>query len=222
MSTKTPRPAPTPPRRRPRQSRAHHTAQALREAFVRLLVERGYAAITIREVVAVAGTGLGSFYEYFASKEDLGRVCIHLRTKELLLAMRTAAARHAGQPLDAMVEAVVASQVELHRDKPREWGEHYMLERLISGPDAYRKMFERFVSEWSAALQATSETQAVLAKRQTARTCQAIIYGLFSHAFIGTAGRPDLQALATQARVAIVAYLRAAATGLPADPAPAG
>ena len=81
-----PSPAPLPRRRRPRQSRAQHTSQALQDAFVRLLVERGYAAITIREIVMVAGTGLGSFYEYFASKEDLARVSLHLRTKALLLA----------------------------------------------------------------------------------------------------------------------------------------
>lgn len=52
------------PRRRPQQSRARHTSGALQEAFVRLLVERNYDAITIREIVDLAGTGLGSFYEY--------------------------------------------------------------------------------------------------------------------------------------------------------------
>jgi AcrR family transcriptional regulator len=51
-------PPPATSRRRPRQSRALYTSQALQEAFVRLLVEQGFAAITIREIVAVAGTGL--------------------------------------------------------------------------------------------------------------------------------------------------------------------
>lgn len=211
MAAATHHPKPPAPRRKPRQSRAHHTAQALREAFVRLWVERGYAAITIREIVALAGTGLGSFYEYYASKEDLGRVCVHLRSKELLLAMRGAVAAHTGQPLAVIVEAVVASQIEVHRAQPQAWGEHYMLERHLSAPEAYRKMFERFVSEWVAALEAAADLPAACPRRETARVCQAVMYGLFAHTFIGTGGRPDLQALAQQVRTAILAYVRAPA-----------
>jgi AcrR family transcriptional regulator len=82
-------------RRRPLQSRARQTFQALQDAFVRLLLERSYAEITVREIVLVAGTGLGSFYEYFSGKEDLAKVCLHLRSKSLLLGIRgvTAAIR---------------------------------------------------------------------------------------------------------------------------------
>ena len=54
-------------RRRPRQSRAQASAQALQDAFVRVLLERGYEKTTIREVAAVAGVGVGTFYEYFGN-----------------------------------------------------------------------------------------------------------------------------------------------------------
>lgn len=212
MSAKPPRrPTPAAPRRRPRQSRAHHTARALREAFVRLWAERAYADITIREIVTVAGTGLGSFYEYYAGKDDLARVCLHLRSKELLLALRVAVAAHAGQPLERIVAAAVASQVEAHRAAPREWGEHYVLERHLSAPEAYRKMYERFVNEWAAALEAASDLPAACPVREAARVSQTVMYGLFAHTYIGTGGRPDVQALARQACTAIVAYVRAAA-----------
>ncbi|MGJ7545026.1 hypothetical protein [Variovorax sp. LT1R16] len=50
--------APVPaPRKKPRQSRARHTSQALQDAFVRFLVVKGDAAITIRKIAAVAGHG---------------------------------------------------------------------------------------------------------------------------------------------------------------------
>ncbi len=58
-------------RRKPRQSRAKLTQEALQESFVRLLHERSAAEITIREITNLAGVGLGTFYEYFAKKEDL-------------------------------------------------------------------------------------------------------------------------------------------------------
>ena len=93
------------------------------------MVERGYAGITIREIVLVAGTGLGSFYEYFASKEDLARVCLHLRSKALLMALRDAAEGHAGRPMREVVDAAIESQIEAHREHPLEWGAHYLLER---------------------------------------------------------------------------------------------
>lgn len=197
------------PRRRPRQSRALHTSLALQEAFVRLLIERGYAGITIRELVMVAGTGVGSFYEYFASKDDLARVCLHLRSKALLMAMQAAVARHAGRPLRELVDALVESQAEVHRERPQEWGAHYLLERHLSGVEAYRKMYERFVDAWADALAAASDLPADCALRDAARVSQTVVYGLFSHGHISAVDAPDLQALSLQARTAVNGYLEA-------------
>lgn len=197
----------SPPRRKPRQSRARHTSQALQDAFVRLLVERGYAAITIRELVVVAGTGLGSFYEYFASKEDLARVCLHLRSKALLMALHDAVAQNAGRPMREIVERVVDSQADAHREQPLEWGAHYLLERHLSGPEAYRKMYDRFVDEWVAALDAAADLPLSCEKREAARVSFTIMYGLFAHAHIGAGAKPDLRALSRQACMAICAYL---------------
>lgn len=199
----------SPPRRKPRQSRALHTSQALQEAYVRLLVERGHAGITIREIVMVAGTGLGSFYEYFASKDDLARVCLHLRSKALLIAMQEAAARHAGRPLREIVDAVIDSQIDAHRERPEEWGAHYLLERHLSGVDAYRKMYERFIDAWADALAVASDLPAGCALREAARVCQTVMYGLVSHVHISAVGAPDLSALSLQTRTAINAYLEA-------------
>jgi AcrR family transcriptional regulator len=66
---------------------------------------RSAASAPRGEIVSVAGTGLGSFYKYFASKEDLARVCLHLRSKALLMALHDAVAAHAGRPLRELVDA---------------------------------------------------------------------------------------------------------------------
>ncbi|MNU57619.1 Transposon Tn10 TetC protein [compost metagenome] len=196
------------PRRKPRQSRARHTSQALQEAFVRLLVEKGYAAITIREIVAVAGTGLGSFYEYFENKEDLARVCLHLRSKALLLDMRAVVATNEGRPWREIVDAVIDAQLDAHRTQPVAWGAHYLLERHLSSPEAYRKMYDRFVAEWVGVLDAAGDVRADgPQKKEAARVCQTIIYGLVAHTHIGTGGRPDLQTLSRQLRDALRGYL---------------
>jgi AcrR family transcriptional regulator len=197
------------PRRRPRQSRAHQTSRALQEAFVQLLVERGYAGITIREITLVAGTGLGSFYEYFASKDDLARVCLHLRSKALLAAMRDAAQQRAGQSMGEIVDAIVDALIDAHRGDSPQWGAHYLLERHLSGPDAYRKMYERFVDAWAVALAQARDPLPAGRLDEAARVSHTVLYGLFAHTFIGTGGRPDMAALAAQSRRAVLACLQA-------------
>ncbi|MDM0114103.1 TetR/AcrR family transcriptional regulator [Variovorax sp. J22R133] len=201
-------PSPAAPRRKPRQSRAHHTSRALQEAFVRLLVERGYAGITIREIVSVAGTGLGSFYEYFAGKEDLARVCLHLRSKALLMDTRNAALARAGRPLQEIADAIIDAQVAAHSLHPQEWGAHYLLERHLSSSDAYRKMYERFVDEWAAAFATASDALPDALSHEAARVSHAVLYGVVSHTFIHAGGVPDMQAMAQFARRTVWAYLK--------------
>ncbi len=197
-------------RRHPRQPRARQTARALREAFVRVLVERGYEGTTVREITGVAGTGLGTFYDYYANKDDLARVCLNLRSKALLRCFRDAAMQHKGQELARVVDAVVDALLEAHDERPPEWGAHYLIERHFSGHDAYRNMYDRFVSAWVDAIRGASDWPAQAPAREAARVCQTIIYGLFAHAHLRQPQRLDASALRRQACTALIAYLHAA------------
>jgi AcrR family transcriptional regulator len=47
------------------------TREAIFAAAVRLFSERGFDRPTIDEIAAAAGTGKGTFYNYFSSKEDI-------------------------------------------------------------------------------------------------------------------------------------------------------
>lgn len=47
------------------------TRESLFRAAVRLFSERGFERPTIDEIAAAAGTGKGTFYNYFTSKEDI-------------------------------------------------------------------------------------------------------------------------------------------------------
>lgn len=208
----------TPPviaRRRPQQSRARHTSGALQEAFVRLLVERNYDAITIREIVDLAGTGLGSFYEYFANKEDLAKVCVHLRSKTLLRALQSLDPDHA--PLESVVRMAVDRLLEVHRENPAHWGVHYLLERRRSGIAAYAKMYEQFVRQWTQLIKSASD-RACASPADVARTCQTVVYGLFAHAHLqglSAARMPvDLDLLRVQSQQALLGYLALATTPL--------
>src|SRR5260370_33771013 len=58
-------------RRRPVQSRAYASSQALQEAFVRILTEEGFERATVREVTAVGRVGIGAVLRYFRHVEDV-------------------------------------------------------------------------------------------------------------------------------------------------------
>lgn len=53
--------------------RVQRTHQLLRQAFISLILERGYHAVTIRDVVKRAGVGRSTFYIHFGDLEELMR-----------------------------------------------------------------------------------------------------------------------------------------------------
>jgi TetR/AcrR family transcriptional regulator, transcriptional repressor for nem operon len=58
------------------------TRQSLLEVGIALLLEKGYNATGIQEIATAANIPKGSFYNYFASKEDFGVAVIRQYTKD--------------------------------------------------------------------------------------------------------------------------------------------
>jgi AcrR family transcriptional regulator len=53
--------------------RSRRTRQALHQALIRLIVERGYDEITVADIAEAADTGRSTFYAHFTDKDDLLR-----------------------------------------------------------------------------------------------------------------------------------------------------
>ncbi|HTN67347.1 MAG TPA: TetR/AcrR family transcriptional regulator [Burkholderiaceae bacterium] len=169
--------APLKPRKKPVQSRSIATQNAILEAFVRLLQEKGYARLTIRDIAAVAGVGLGTVYEHFPGKRSIAANCIRQRFKGVGVQMLACAETVRGQPLEHMVDAVLDRLIEIHAAHAQQWSLLIELERQVSDAEAYRSLYARFVDIWRQVLQA-SALPAPLALDEAAYTLHAAVYGL--------------------------------------------
>lgn len=193
-------------RRRPTQSRSRVTAEAIQQAFVQLLTEKSYARVSIREVTHLAGVGIGSFYEYFATKDALAAVCIRQRVRAIATAMDQSieATRHLVLP--ERVDALVLAQCGAPLAEPQLWAALFLVERQVSGIDAFRSLYDEFVALWERALGESPEIPAA-AVPEAAFAAHAMVYGLVSQSLIARDARPDAATLRRLLRRAVHGYL---------------
>lgn len=197
-------------RRRPRQSRAQATSEALQQAFVQLLLERGYAKVTIREVAAVAGVSVGTFYEYFGDKQSLAALCIHRRVLALADRLRDAAHGLRGVPRAALATALVDLQVGAIAADAASWSACFALERQVSPLAAYRRHYDAYVALWRDALAQCSDPPPAARLDGIARMAHAVCYGGVSQALLTLGPALDFAALRGELQAVLAAYLAAA------------
>ena len=179
-------PLPTAPevRRRPRQSRAQHSEKALQDAFVQVLLERGYAKTTIREVAAVAGVGIGTFYEYFGNMRSLAAKWISDTVRDAERQLRQAFETRRGRPVAEIVDAMLDVQVHAVAADAQTWRLLFMLERQVSAPSAFRRHYDTWVETWRDALAGASDPPAAHRLDLVARMAHAISYGWLSQCML--------------------------------------
>lgn len=199
--------APAATRRKPRQSRARASSEALQEAFVRVLLERGYAGVTVREVAAVAGVGVGTFYEYVGNKQALAALTIHMRVKSLAQALQAGIEVQRGRPLVELVGALLDQQVSLVMADATSWAALFMVERLVSTPEAYRKHYDQFVDLWEQALAVASDAPGGVQLAEQARMVHAISYGWITQSLLTQGPTLSQLALRQEMERAVLAYL---------------
>lgn len=108
--------------------RVRRTRQALREALVSLILERGFDAITVSEIAARADVGRTTFYAHYADKEDLLQGSLETLA-ELLRGATTGAVAHHGHAALAFVRPMLEhaeEQAELYAALTRGGGGPFM------------------------------------------------------------------------------------------------
>jgi len=150
---------------------------------------------------------LGAFSEYFDDKEDLARVCVHMRTKRIVQALIRCRKTMAGRSLAESVSAAIESQATIHAQAPREWRQHFLLERLKTDPEFYRTAYELCVLEWRRLIVTSADWPAGLAPDEPARLVFTLVYGGLSHEALRAGDTPDFAAASRRLQRAAMAVL---------------
>lgn len=173
-------------RRKPQQSRAKMTQDALIDTFVRLLNEKPANAITIREMTDIAGIGLGTFYEYFSKKDDLIALMIHQHVKNNAETLKTYAqsqtqlsTKLSFQDYLAQVIHFQILQVEAQQHL---WAQTFLLERQISSIEIYQKSYVMMVQMWRSILVPYIDNETAL--QRLSLNVQRVCYGFISQTLL--------------------------------------
>ena len=167
-------------RRRPRQSRAKLTQEALQESFVRLLHERHAHEITIREITDVAGVGLGTFYEYFSKKEDLVALTIH--AEQLKTYAQSLMELSTKLSFEDYLQQIIHFQLEQIQTRQFLWAQTFLLERQVSNIESYRKSYAMMVQMWRSILEPYVGDEVQL--QQMSLNVQRVCYGFVSQTLL--------------------------------------
>ncbi|GAA4531259.1 TetR family transcriptional regulator [Amycolatopsis samaneae] len=100
-----------------RQERKQRTRQALLDAALELLADRGFASLSLREVAKRAGIVPTAFYRHFASMDELGVALVEESMRTLRGMIRAARRRPGGY--EKLIEASVRTlyeHVRAHED----------------------------------------------------------------------------------------------------------
>jgi AcrR family transcriptional regulator len=104
-------------RKRPRQTRAQATFDAIVEAAARILLEDGASRVTTNHVAARAGVSIGSLYQYFPDRRGIVRALVE-RELARAEALRPATIDDPTLPLAVRVRAIVDWHLDAHGARP--------------------------------------------------------------------------------------------------------
>lgn len=95
--------------------------EALLEKAQHLMLAKGYTATSVEEICEAANLTKGSFFYYFASKEDLGKAVLDRYVKSMFLAVQNAQFLKMNDPLQRVC-GYIDFMIEVSKDPARRSG----------------------------------------------------------------------------------------------------
>lgn len=198
------------PRRKPSQSRAWMTSEAIQDAFLIVLLEKGYEAVSMRDIAGVAGVGLGTLYLYFPNKGSIAAVAVRRWVRTLAAALAKAGEDATPPHVLGKADALVQAYVRLVLERPDPWRALIMLERRISSLEIYGQLYRDHVEIVRQALAAAPDALTGPRLEAAAFTVFTIVDGMVRNSLLTLPRVPEEADLTREIRQAVRGYLQAA------------
>lgn len=143
------------PLKRPRQARAVLTVEAIYQALVRIWQRQGWSAVTTRAVALEAGVAVGTFYDYFPSKQALFSGYVRYSIEQLLLRIDEQVIAPSGLQWQARLSRLLwLSCGPAQADALLFNLDMWRMEPQIAEPKHQRRVFEELSRKWHQVLSA--------------------------------------------------------------------
>ncbi len=142
------------PARAPGRPRDPHTGQAILQAALELLADKGLTGLSIEDVATRAGVGKATIYRRWEGKDELVADALGTMNDDLLLPDRDPAATGSSrQTLTGMLDAIIYKQADSCSGRlfPR------LLGHAKSNPDLFAVFYDRVIEPRRAALRGVVE-----------------------------------------------------------------
>ncbi|MCF6300130.1 MAG: TetR/AcrR family transcriptional regulator [Proteobacteria bacterium] len=111
-------------RKQPKQPRAKAAVQAILEATINLLLEKGIKDLTTNHVAELAGVSIGSLYQYFPNKKALVARLIELHVEEEITRVsalmtqikESATCQHSSLIREGNMRLVIKEFIDIHTE----------------------------------------------------------------------------------------------------------
>jgi AcrR family transcriptional regulator len=193
-------------RRKPVQSRAKVTVEAMLDAAIVILRAGGIAAITTNRIAETAGVSIGSVYQYFPNKHALFLALHERHIRQVDEVMRRHLERPNADTLDQLIGEMLDGMIEAHRTDST-------LSKLLQSEVPHRAgesvdFVTRLFSDFRAALSKYDRTSGLKSPPSGRAFLVATMVEAFSHAILLRRPRGvSLRSAKQECRQAIMAYL---------------
>lgn len=192
------------------------TVLALEQAFVRVLMRHGdFQKIRVREVVELAGVGIGTFYDYFPNLQMLAASATRTRRDMLISSLRQTMVRHADSSLFTLIDAMLDECVQTALQQPKEWAALLVIERQVDDLQGFQDFHLGIQQTWADAFRSHCPSAYSLKITAMSAMVHAITYGWCVQEILVFRGDRTRQASRHELGLAVHGYLNVMLDKLP-------
>jgi AcrR family transcriptional regulator len=168
-----------------------------------------FQKVRVRDVVDVAGVGVGTFYDYFPNLQVLAASAMRARKDSLIRTLRQTMAVHAGASLSTLIDAMLDDCVEMALQQPKEWAALLMIERQVEDLPGFQAFHVGLQQAWFEAFKSHGPAVPLPQIKTMSTMVHAITYGWCTQEILVSRGDRTRQASRQELGAAVHGYLNA-------------